>query len=70
VLARAWWPLASAGFGLVVSPDRARVKECAASDCHWVFLDASRNGSRRWCDMKACGNRAKARVYRHRHPAG
>lgn len=39
---------------------RARVRACANPECRWMFIDASRNGSRRWCDMAACGNRAKA----------
>ena len=33
--------------------------ECAGEDCGWLFLDTSKNHSRRWCDMKSCGNRAK-----------
>ena len=38
---------------------------CANSDCGWLFIDMSRNKSRRWCDMKDCGNRAKGkRFYR------
>ena len=40
-----------------------RLRACANPECRWLFVDASRNGSRRWCDMAACGNRAKA----HRH---
>lgn len=43
-----------------------RVKECAGTDCGWVFLDMSRNRSRRWCDMEDCGNRAKARRHYER----
>jgi predicted RNA-binding Zn ribbon-like protein len=43
-----------------------RVKACAEPDCRWAFLDLSRNGSRRWCDMSECGNRAKNRAWRVR----
>ena len=43
-----------------------RLKVCAAADCRWAFLDTSRNGMRRWCDMSDCGNRAKNRVWRER----
>ena len=43
-----------------------RLKTCPADDCHWAFYDFSRNHSRTWCDMKVCGNRAKARSYRAR----
>jgi predicted RNA-binding Zn ribbon-like protein len=41
-----------------------RLKVCPADDCRWAFYDFSRNRSRTWCDMKVCGNRAKARTYR------
>jgi predicted RNA-binding Zn ribbon-like protein len=40
-----------------------RVRQCANERCLWLFVDDSKNGSRRWCSMTACGNRAKA----HRH---
>jgi len=43
-----------------------RIKVCAEPDCRWAFLDLSRNGSRRWCDMSECGNRAKNRAWRGR----
>ena len=64
---RVLWPIASAAADLLTSPDRERVKECAADNCNWLFLDMSRNHSRRWCDMKVCGNRAKARRFSERH---
>ena len=38
-----------------------RVRRCANPECLWLFIDASRMGTRRWCDMTSCGNRAKAR---------
>ena len=44
-----------------------RVKACRADDCRWAFIDRTRNGSRHWCDMRVCGNRAKARAFRARH---
>ena len=55
------WPVALSAAELLVSPQRARVKACAG--CGWLFLDVSRPGTRRWCDMAVCGNRAK--VQRH-----
>jgi predicted RNA-binding Zn ribbon-like protein len=56
-------------------PGWSRFKACRAADCGWVFLDASRNTSRRWCDMGDCGNRAKGAAFRARmrdraEPAG
>ena len=50
---------------LLAGPQLARVRECANGKCLWLFLDESKNGTRRWCSMTACGNRAKA----HRHYA-
>jgi predicted RNA-binding Zn ribbon-like protein len=43
-----------------------RMKICPADDCLWAFYDFSRNHSRTWCDMRVCGNRAKARAFRSR----
>jgi predicted RNA-binding Zn ribbon-like protein len=50
---------------LLAAPQIERVRECANGQCLWLFLDESKNGTRRWCSMSACGNRAKA----HRHYA-
>ena len=44
----------------------ARLKTCSADDCRWVFYDASRPRTGRWCSMTSCGNRAKTRAYRER----
>jgi predicted RNA-binding Zn ribbon-like protein len=45
---------------------RERVRQCEADDCDLVFYDDSRAGSRRWCSMQRCGNRAKVRAFRAR----
>lgn len=58
--------LARAAANLVGSDSLARVRACAADDCRWWFIDDTRNHSRRWCEMKTCGNRAKLRRYRAR----
>lgn len=63
------WPIAREAAELLVGPELARVRECAADDCRWLFLDTSKNRSRRWCDMKSCGNRAKARSFYQRRRA-
>jgi predicted RNA-binding Zn ribbon-like protein len=55
------WPVALSTAELLTSERIQRVREC--NGCYWMFVDTSRNGLRRWCDMKTCGNRAKA----HRH---
>jgi predicted RNA-binding Zn ribbon-like protein len=40
-------------------PIQGRIKQCAGHQCGWLFFDATRNNSRRWCEMEVCGNRAK-----------
>jgi predicted RNA-binding Zn ribbon-like protein len=52
---------------LLTSERLGRVKVCPGEGCGWLFLDSSRNGSRRWCSMENCGNRAKARRFYRRH---
>ncbi|HZT09734.1 MAG TPA: ABATE domain-containing protein, partial [Actinomycetota bacterium] len=54
-------PVVRGALDLLTSEARDRVRECHSTTCAWLFLDRSKNGSRRWCDMKVCGNRAKAR---------
>jgi predicted RNA-binding Zn ribbon-like protein len=47
---------------LLTSPAREHVHGCGNTEtCTWVFIDESKNHSRRWCSMKDCGNRVKAR---------
>jgi predicted RNA-binding Zn ribbon-like protein len=55
---------------LLTSDEVARVKYCADDLCGWLFLDTSRNGTRRWCMMADCGNRAKVRRFRERQRSG
>lgn len=60
-------PILRAALELLTSEKRGRVRICDADDCVWVFLDTSKNRSRRWCDMAQCGNRTKARRFYERH---
>lgn len=54
----------------LLSSDRIeRVKICEPDNCRWLFLDTTKNGSRRWCDMGACGNRVKVAQHRSRQKA-
>ena len=55
------WPVAQSAAELLTSPKLGRVKLCAGKGCGWVFVDESRNGSRRWCDSRDCGNRERVR---------
>ena len=63
-LERVVWEIGRAAGRLVVSPRLGRIRACAAADCGWWFLDDTKNRSRRWCDMKICGNREKLRRFR------
>ena len=56
--------LAVAAADLLTRPEASRVKECLGRNCGWLFLDTSRNGSRRWCSDAVCGS--LARVTKHR----
>ena len=60
-LDRLLWPVIRSAAEVLTSSDVAAVRACAGSACGRLFLDGSRNGSRRWCDMAVCGNRAKVR---------
>lgn len=55
------WPIAQASVDLLTTVDVHRIKRCAG--CDWLFLDRSRNRSRRWCAMDDCGTQAKMRRY-------
>lgn len=59
-------PVARDAAELLVSADLDRIKQCGGYDCSWLFVDESRNRSRRWCDMADCGNRAKQRRHYRR----
>jgi predicted RNA-binding Zn ribbon-like protein len=54
------WPILLDGWEVLTTPLLERVRECPGHACGWLFLDSSRSGTRRWCDMRTCGNRAKA----------
>ncbi len=57
---RVWWPVAVSAVELLMNGPLDRVKVCAAEEgCLGVFLDTSKNRSRRWCSMGACGVEAK-----------
>lgn len=61
-LDRMLWPVVESAAELLTSDEVKRVHRCgAAGECDWLFYDDTRNRSRRWCSMKDCGNRAKAR---------
>jgi predicted RNA-binding Zn ribbon-like protein len=60
-------PIAEAAADFLCHADLARVRRCAHPSCVLYFLDTTKNGTRRWCDMRTCGNRVNAAAYYHRH---
>ena len=60
------WPIVLAAAELLASDRRTQIHECGGEGCGWLFLDTSRNQRRRWCTMRGCGNRAKARRFYER----
>lgn len=61
------WKVAQSAGELLTSEQLGRVRRC--DGCRWLFLDTTRGGRRRWCDMRLCGNRAKARRHYERGKA-
>jgi len=57
-------PVVRAAVDLLTSEALTRVRTCADDTCGWLFVDTTRSGTRRWCDMRSCGNRAKVRRFR------
>ncbi|MGW4643936.1 CGNR zinc finger domain-containing protein [Sphaerisporangium sp. NPDC004334] len=60
--------VARAAIALVTGPSAAQLHECEGPACTRMFLDNSARGTRRWCDMSRCGNRAKVAKFRARQP--
>jgi predicted RNA-binding Zn ribbon-like protein len=58
------WILALHAETLMTSENLQALRECGNPECRWLFLDTSKNHTRRWCDMKICGNRMKARRFK------
>jgi predicted RNA-binding Zn ribbon-like protein len=58
------WALAMSASDLMTSESVDQVRACGNPECRWLFLDTSKNHTRRWCDMKLCGNRMKARRFK------
>jgi len=66
-LASPLWLLAQSAADLLLSDQVTHLRGCASETCRWLFLDTSKNHTRRWCEMKTCGNRMKARRFQARN---
>jgi predicted RNA-binding Zn ribbon-like protein len=62
-VAQVLWPIARDAVQLAVSGRLDRIRQCPGDDgqCGWLFLDTSKNATRRWCSMRTCGSRVKSR---------
>jgi len=66
------WPVLRSAADLLQSPLRKKIRQCANTPCNWLFIDESKNTSRRWCSMAICGTQVKMRNYyqrKHSQPA-
>jgi predicted RNA-binding Zn ribbon-like protein len=55
------WPVLWSAASLIASDEAAQIRICGGIDCGWMYVDRSRNGLRRWCQMETCGTREKSR---------
>jgi len=60
------WILSQTASQLMMSDAMDRIRACGVETCRWLFLDTSKNHTRRWCNMRVCGNRMKARRFHAR----
>lgn len=65
-LALPLWQAATSAVDLLTGPDLDRLKQCPGDRCGWVFVDGTRNRSRRWCNGRECGNRERVRAHYER----
>jgi predicted RNA-binding Zn ribbon-like protein len=59
-------PIVGSAVSLMTSPRMARLRRCGNQTCYWLFIDETKNCSRRWCEMASCGNLMKVRRHRER----
>ena len=59
-------PLVESAVSLMTSPRMSRLRRCGNATCYWLFIDETKNCSRRWCEMASCGNLMKVRRHRAR----
>ena len=69
-LERLLWPVARDAAVFLTSANLSRLRSCGNPRCRWVFHDGTRSGTRRWCTMAVCGNRAKLRRFRDQRRRG
>jgi predicted RNA-binding Zn ribbon-like protein len=59
------WPVLWSAARLLTSDEATEIRVCGGEDCGWMYVDRSRNGLRRWCQMETCGTREKTRRRRY-----
>jgi predicted RNA-binding Zn ribbon-like protein len=63
-------PVVKSAVELMTSESVERLRRCGSDTCYWLFIDETKNCSRRWCEMATCGNRHKVRRHRARQASG
>ena len=66
---RVLWAAVRSAAELLTSEELQKIKSCPGEGCGYLFMDVSRNGKRRWCEMDLCGNRSKVKRFRQVHNA-
>jgi predicted RNA-binding Zn ribbon-like protein len=66
LLERVLWPIVVSAEQLLRSPSAGRIRRCSGEGCQRLFLDTTKNGSRRYCSAQGCGNRERVRRFRQR----
>jgi predicted RNA-binding Zn ribbon-like protein len=61
------WLMSLSVESFMTSEQMHHLRECGNAECRWLFVDTSKNHTRRWCNMKICGNRMKARRFKAQH---
>jgi predicted RNA-binding Zn ribbon-like protein len=62
-----FWLLARSAAELLTSEQLSRVRVCASETCGWLFIDTSKNRTRRWCSMSDCDDRPRCGAFEHGH---
>jgi len=62
-----WFEVLKSAAELVARGQIDQIHECGSRTCTWMFVDTSKNHTRRWCDMRVCGNRAKVHRFANAH---
>ena len=64
---RPLWPVLQSAWILLIANELPKIRRCGGTGCGYLFIDQTRNASRRWCSADDCGRRERVRRHRARH---